>query len=332
MRNPIEGIIAPLKKNKGLYQFVTRGIVLAIFLIVLQFASLKFVDGIIIPEEFYTAQYIALSGSLMFSVVVFLLIVKDHLDKFPVNNFSIMDFIIFGALGFVSHFMFFYSKYWISKNPFLALANFYLVTLGRYSFLLLSVLFFIIAFFSLKYIADFFKTFKKELGFTAIFFLIFTLFSYLVQNSWQFLAFIITRMEYFVVDIFFDNVTLYDNETLGIGRFVVNIGKVCSGVESLMLFTMLYLLIFFLDRKKLNSTRMIILFIPALIGDLFVNVIRIFLILIIGVLINPQIAVGIFHTNAGWILFIVYFFIFWYFAYPWVKNGHSQGNKSHSKR
>ncbi|MEK6968150.1 MAG: archaeosortase/exosortase family protein [Nanoarchaeota archaeon] len=328
-KNIVLNALDKVRAFPGLAQFGIRAILLALFLILLQYFSLPFVDGIIIPTEFFTVQYIALSGTMMFSAVVFLLLVKDRLSEFPKAKFSLRDLLLFGVLGFLFHFLFFYGKLWISENPLLAFQNFYLVMGLRYLFLLLSLASFTISFFGTHFISKFVPKFRKELFLSAVFFIIFTGFSYLVQNSWKLLSFTITRTEYFVMSLIFDNVKLYGNESLGIGGFVVNIGKVCSGVESLMLFTSLYALIFFLDKKKLDTKRMLLLFIPGLIGDFFANILRITLILLLGVWINPQFAVGIFHTNAGWVLFILYFFVFWYFAYPWVKKSDGTNKKAH---
>lgn len=319
MKNPKKAPGNVIKKYPGLVNFGIRGVILIIFLILLQFFSLPFVDSIIIPTEFYTVQYIALSGVLMFSVVVFLLLIKEHFDEFPNLKPSILDFILFAAVGFLLHFLFFYSKVWISEHPLLAFNNYYLVMGARYLLLFGSLVAFTTAFYGIRYLRLFIPRFRKELVYAAVFFVIFTAFSYAVQSSWQLLSFSITRIEYFVMSLIFHDVRMYGNESLGIGGFVVNIGKVCSGVESLMLFTVMYIVIFFVDRKKLDTKKMLLLFIPGLLGDFFVNILRIALILVLGVLINPKFAVGIFHTNAGWILFIVYFFIFWYFAYPVVK-------------
>jgi len=331
MKNPnlIQQLLAKKNSHPGIANFVIKGVLLAVFLILIQYASLPLVDNIIIPTEFYTVQYIALTGVLMFAAVVFLLTVKEQLAQFPRGKFSLRDFIIFGIAGFLFHFLFFYGKVWISQNPFLALNNYFLVVALRYFFLVASLASFAIAFYGMGFLSKFVPRFRKELMFSGAFFVVFSGFAYLVQNSWKLLSYTITKIEYFIMSHLFTNVRMYGSDTLGIGSFVVNIGKVCSGVESLMLFTSLYALIYFIDRKKLDTKKMLILFIPGLIGDFFVNILRITLILILGVWINPQFAVGIFHTNAGWVLFILYFFIFWYFVYPMVKKSDGTNQKVH---
>jgi exosortase/archaeosortase family protein len=48
------------------------------------------------------------------------------------------------------------------------------------------------------------------------------------------------------------------------------------------------------------------------------NILRIFLLFLIGAHYSPKLAVGLFHTNLGWILFIVYFGIFWIIAQRFI--------------
>ena len=318
-KKKISGIQKMFEENPGFRQFLVKSAVLVLFFIVLQFLSLPFIDRIIVPEEFFTVQYIALGGVLMFAAVMFLLLVKNSIYRFKEFKFNIRDLMIFGILGFIFHFLFFYTKYYISLNPDFALQYLYFFVVLRYSLLILALLSFAMAIFSLGFAIDFIKEFKKELVITAILFGIFLAFSYVVQNSWKLLSYTITKTLYFLLSLTFSNARLINSETIGVGSFVVNIGKVCSGVESIMLFTVLYFLIFVVDKDKLDVGRMLLVFIPGIIGDFLTNVLRIYLLMLVGIFYSPKLAIGIFHTNAGWILFILYFFVFWYFAYPFVK-------------
>jgi len=314
-----EGVQKILDENPGFRQFLVKSAVLVAFFIILQFISLPFIDKIIVPQEFFTVQYIALGGVLMFAVVIFLLLVKNSINRFKEVKFNFKDLIIFGILGFVFHFLFFYTKYYISLNPDFALQNLYFFVALRYLLLALALISFAIAIFSLGFAIDFIKEFKRELGITAVLFGMFLAFSYLVQNSWKLLSYTITKTLYFFLSLTFSNARLINNETIGVGSFVVNIGKVCSGVESILLFTVLYILIFIVDKDKLDMKKMLLVFVPGIIGDFFTNILRIYLLMLVGIFYSPKLAIGIFHTNAGWVLFILYFFVFWFFAYPFVK-------------
>jgi exosortase/archaeosortase family protein len=98
---------------------------------------------------------------------------------------------------------------------------------------------------------------------------------------------------------------------LGINNFRAIVGKSCSGIDSFLLFTSLYTLIFILDYKRLKKKLAILLYFLGIVGMFFVNILRIFLLFIIGAYIDAKFAVGLFHTNAGWVLFLGYFFIYW---------------------
>ena len=40
--------------------------------------------------------------------------------------------------------------------------------------------------------------------------------------------------------------------------------------------------------------------------------------MLVGIYIDPQFAVDTFHTNIGWMLFLVFFIIYWHFGSQWV--------------
>ncbi|MEM4398030.1 MAG: archaeosortase/exosortase family protein, partial [Candidatus Woesearchaeota archaeon] len=66
----------------------------------------------------------------------------------------------------------------------------------------------------------------------------------------------------------------------------------------------------FVDRKRLKIIQTIIAFILGLIGMFLTNMIRILLLFIIGAYVSADFALGMFHNNIGWILFIIYFYLF----------------------
>jgi exosortase/archaeosortase family protein len=52
-----------------------------------------------------------------------------------------------------------------------------------------------------------------------------------------------------------------------------------------------------------------------------VNILRVYLIILAGVLISPEITVQLFHSYAGMLLFIAYFGVFWGIFYKKIKVG-----------
>jgi exosortase/archaeosortase family protein len=53
------------------------------------------------------------------------------------------------------------------------------------------------------------------------------------------------------------------------------------------------------------------LFPLAAVGLYLVNILRVYLLVLIGATISPKLAIQLFHTYAGMLLFIAYFFLFW---------------------
>lgn len=103
-----------------------------------------------------------------------------------------------------------------------------------------------------------------------------------------------------------------ENKDIGVGDFVVSIDPACSGYEGIGLifaFTSIYLLV---NRKDINFPLAFILYPIGLLLIWFLNGVRIALLVAIGYHFSPEIAVGGFHSQAGWITFIAgSIFILW---------------------
>jgi exosortase/archaeosortase family protein len=90
-------------------------------------------------------------------------------------------------------------------------------------------------------------------------------------------------------------------------------------LDSLFLFSSLYLLIALLDFKEFNKIKLVIMAIPAVIGLYLVNILRVYLLIIIGAYISRDLSTKLFHTYLGMVLFIIFFFVFWKLFYSWMK-------------
>ncbi len=312
-------LIKILKENVGFKQFLIRSILLFLLILVIQLITQPIIQKIEIPQKFDTVLNVVVVEALVVAFIVFILFIKDKIKLFKKFKFNYRKFTLFFIIGLLFTIFFFYIRYFIYNNLDFALSNAILIISLRYFSLFLSLLFFAIAVYGTGHILLIIRKFKRELIFSIITAIIVTLFIFLVQSSWIFLSSTITNIEFYLLSLFFDNVISFGDFNLGVGSFIVNIGKVCSGVESISLFTLLYLFIFFLDNKKLNHKKMLLIYPIGLIGVFLVNIIRIFLLLLVGILYSAKLAVTVFHTNLGWILFILYFFVFWYFAYGWLK-------------
>ena len=101
---------------------------------------------------------------------------------------------------------------------------------------------------------------------------------------------------------------LYANpveKVIGAGDFLVLVGPKCSGVEGFALisaFVSIYLLLF---RADLRFPRALLLFPIGIFVSWLFNMIRIAVLLAIGFEVSPELAIGAFHSHAGWLSFTV---------------------------
>lgn len=133
------------------------------------------------------------------------------------------------------------------------------------------------------------------------------IFTKIMWNKWEFFSGKVGYLVYKLLGLFYENVTYVPNTdfSLTLNNFGVIIGEPCSGIESLTLFFVLFCLMVVLDKDKLDFKKAGIVFIVGIIGIYIMNLLRIVLIMIVG-LTNPQMALGAFHSQAGWVLFSVF--------------------------
>lgn len=89
------------------------------------------------------------------------------------------------------------------------------------------------------------------------------------------------------------------------------IGATCSGIESLCIFLSLFIILPFIYKSKINLPNYFFLMIAGLVGIFLVNILRLFIITIIGVEISTELATKFFHSNLAWLMFVSYFAAFW---------------------
>jgi exosortase/archaeosortase family protein len=163
---------------------------------------------------------------------------------------------------------------------------------------------------------------RKESIFAILLSYIVYFLSFRLQEYWLFFSTAAAKISYFLLriissDAYLQIIPLKD-PYLGIAPFIVGISKMCSGIEGLAFFAIMSALIVLIDWKKTSMIKALILIPLGMIGMLLVNSLRITSIILIGRYINPKFATSTFHTNIGWIVFILYFVVFWYFAYGWL--------------
>ena len=133
------------------------------------------------------------------------------------------------------------------------------------------------------------------------------------QGLWPYFSRNITIILNAVFSGFFDTSYSLAGRTplLQVSGFKVLIEAPCSGIESMLLFLTFATGIFFLDYSRIRKGRYILISAAGFIGVYFVNILRLILLMLVGIYISPDFAVGLFHTNVGWLLFVIYFLAYY---------------------
>lgn len=194
------------------------------------------------------------------------------------------------------------------------------LALATHGILMLSVILLALGVFSWGFIKQFARQFKRELiiCLALAVFMYFMIFQ--VWKLWTYFSDVVLKMTYALLSLTFPNVSITLPRTLALGNFAVVIGQACSGLDSLFLFTCLYWFFGFVDWKEFNKKKLVLMYLPAAIGLFLVNVLRIYLLMLIGFMVSRELALELFHTYAGMVLFIVYFLVFWKLSYKWLKS------------
>ena len=145
--------------------------------------------------------------------------------------------------------------------------------------------------------------------------------SLLVREAWPILSSLVMKANVLLLGLTGGIAAVTTNAIpmLSFENFVVVIGEACSGVDSAIMFTGVYLFVALLDWNRLDTKKLTWLFPIGLVGMFCVNILRVALLMMIGAYYSPQFALSMFHENAGWILFVAYTLGFWYLVYPKVR-------------
>lgn len=90
---------------------------------------------------------------------------------------------------------------------------------------------------------------------------------------------------------------------IGANDFYISVAPVCSGIEGIALVTIFVTLYLWLFKDQLRFPRVLLLYPIGILTSAILNVVRITVLLIIGMEGNPELAVGGFHSHAGWMMF-----------------------------
>lgn len=90
---------------------------------------------------------------------------------------------------------------------------------------------------------------------------------------------------------------------IGADGFMISVAPVCSGIEGIALVTIFVTLYLGLFRAELRFPRALLLYPLGIAASAALNVVRISALLVLGIEGQPELAVGGFHSHAGWVMF-----------------------------
>ena len=329
-----KGIIQSLKSNKGFMQFVARTLIFFAVLFAIQLSLMFylrytqfFIKYLQLGNEYYFPFLTGLRktdfiNAVLFTIIIFLLWNRKTILAFKPykqNKNQTFFFSVISALAFVSHYVF---KYFVNRDISFAEQHTFGIAIIKYAFNILFVVLLGAAVYNTNFLRESFSRFKKQIPFFALLLAGYFFVIQIFQMAWRYLGTFVARTIYFLLHLTIDSAFIRVNPNqsplIGVGKFIVGISEECSGIDSLLLFLSLFTVILALDWYKINRKRMFLLLVPGIIFTVLYNILRVYSLILVGVYYDPQFAVDTFHTNIGWILFLLFFFVFWNFGSKWV--------------
>lgn len=306
-----------MKIKPGFKQFILK---LAVFfaiiyaIIPLSIRQIAQYLGIVYKFELYNVY---ISVFFWIAAILFVFLNRDKLNNLRKHKFELKDCIVFGLIAIV-----FYTLYFILKYLRGIVLNIGASLILEYLLLALGAIFTGLAIFNIKFLKNFSKHFGDQIILIALSGLCYFILSFSIRMSWKYLSTAIAGAVQFLLSRSFSNVYVSYAQgipTLSAGGFSATIAAPCSGIESLLLFSLLFLLLICFDWQNLNKRKLPFVFAIGLLGTIPVSILRIYVLFLAGIKISPEVAITLFHYNIGWIFFLAYFLIFTWLAYPYIR-------------
>lgn len=130
--------------------------------------------------------------------------------------------------------------------------------------------------------------------------------SIFAQAGWVPLAGVTMYTSYGILSLYESNIFIrVEALELGVNDFVVNIAPTCSGFEGIGLVTAVLGLYLYVFRRELKFPNALFLLPLGVLAIWLLNAVRIAALISLGAHVSPKIAVGGFHSQAGWIAFLI---------------------------
>ena len=259
-------LLNELKKRNGFRQFLIKiAAFIAIFLFI-QMVTISLSAETRLPGRLNPFYMTEIGKVGLFVALLFVFSYREKLFELKEYKFSKLNFVWFFVIEVIVIANYYLYKRFLLANPSIVDNYLLIFIVGIYLFYALMLGMLLIAIFGWPFLEYFFKKFKGELLlFAGIFIIIFYL-SQLIQSLWYLFCGTVAHSVYWLLQYSGEaafRIQQFGTKELpviGIGEFVVGVVKPCSGIESLFLFTALYLFILAFFWKILNKKKAAILF------------------------------------------------------------------------
>ena len=309
------------KFGEGFKDFVIKSIVFIVLFLLVQVATMWMAGETRLPGEIKPFAMDDLAEAVFFMLILFIAINKKKILEIKRYSVGLKQRILSVSLIILLFPVYFQYKKFLLNNVDLVRESLWFFTSLEYLILLIILFFLVVLVFGFKFIKDFFKENKKGLGLVLIGTIITYIFIRQFQRLWPYFSGFVGKGVAFLLSLIGTTTLSFSGDlpVLAFKGFMVKIAQTCSGIDSIFIFTALYLGVLAWDWKILNKKKVIFMFFPGVIGAFAMNILRIFLLILIGAYISRDFALNVFHTNASAILFLIYFAVFWKLSYNWMK-------------
>ncbi len=127
------------------------------------------------------------------------------------------------------------------------------------------------------------------------------------RSAWNGFSGITLRLSYAILSLYESDARVsYAEQWLGIGnKFEVGVDASCSGYEGIGLVTVFLSLYLWVFRGSLRFPQALLLLPIGIVTIWLLNAVRIAVLVSIGAHVSPEVAIGGFHSQAGWIAFLL---------------------------
>jgi len=299
----------------------------AIFLLLVYFGipcAFEYIAGFLGMRAGYFDNF-SRNGILSFALISLFVYFNMNLLKKIKSKENHLINMLFGFCSFLFFALNFYLTYYPEPSIYLNYATFILI-INLIIYIFASVLLFV-SLVGFDFTRKLFSRFKNLIISLFVFMLLFMQLGLIFEKFWKNFSYIVSASVSFLLSLFYKKAGFVVSKTgvpsIFVENFGTTIGASCSGIESLLLFIFLFTTIFFFDIEKTKKffkkekIKFIFLTLIGLVGIFLTNILRVFILMVVGVY-SPKLSFSLFHDNLGWIIFIIYFFLFYLFI--WLPN------------